>query len=161
MDMISSSLMESFRRVNNKDQKGFTLIEILIVISILVMITTIPTLRLSPSYQQKVIDQFFDQLTDDLLLSQQYALSHSDTVKVYFYSSSSSYRAILVESNTEIISRNYDENITINPNTLGSILVIRSNGNVNKAGTMQVIYGQEKYNVVFQLGRGRFYVIKV
>ncbi|MFC4320746.1 competence type IV pilus minor pilin ComGD [Litchfieldia salsa] len=147
--------------MNNKDQKGFTLIEILIVISILVMITTIPTLRLSPSYQQKVIDQFFDQLTDDLLLSQQYALSHSDTVKVYFYSSSSSYRAILVESNTEIISRNYDENITINPNTLGSILVIRSNGNVNKAGTMQVIYGQEKYNVVFQLGRGRFYVIKV
>jgi competence protein ComGD len=147
--------------VNNKYQKGFTLIEVLLVISILIIITTLPMLKLAPSYHGKIINHFFEQLTDDLLVSQQYAISHSDTVKVYFYNASSSYRVILVGSNTEILSRHYDKQITINPNTLGTTLIIRSNGNVNKAGTMQVSYQNDKYNVVFQLGRGRFYVTKV
>ncbi|MBD8071335.1 competence type IV pilus minor pilin ComGD [Bacillus sp. PS06] len=148
--------------VKVKNQKGFTLIETLLVLSILIILTTLPFLKLSPLQEEKIIEHFFEQLTDDLLLSQQYAIMHSDSVKVYFFHASSSYKVILVETNTVVISRNYDENITINPLTLGTTIQFRNNGNISKAGTMQVVYKKsEKYNVVFQLGRGRFYVTKV
>ncbi len=144
-----------------KDEHGFTLIELLIVMSILLILLSIPIIKFSSYHQTKLIDQFFIELENDVLFAQQYAISHSDTVKVYFYNSTSSYKIFSGNNNMTLLTRNYDSAITIEPLTLGTNVTFRSNGNVSKSGTMRVLFKKDKYNVVFQLGKGRFYVSKL
>ncbi|WP_078545705.1 competence type IV pilus minor pilin ComGD [Litchfieldia alkalitelluris] len=158
MEKKSSSQMVLLVKVSNK---GFTLIELLIVLSILFIITILPIIKLFPIYNNKVIDQFFVQLTNDILYTQEYAISRSETMRIYFDNNNSSYRVIVIDGSQTILTRNYDKEIDINNFTLGNMLYFKSNGNINKAGTLQVKYRDQKYNVVFQLGRGRFYVTKL
>jgi len=113
---------------------------------------------LPPSTSNKK-QNILEQLEDDLLYAQVYALSNSATVRVYF-STQQSYRVIVSQTNQIILTRTYDNDIKIDPYTLGSTVTFRSNGNVSNAGTIRITIQKAKYNLVFMIGKGRFYVAK-
>lgn len=140
--------------------KGFTLIEVLLVLTIVILIYTLPLLNLKPLFQQEKIDQFFVQLEKDLLFAQQYAISHNTAVRVMFFHDSRFYDVIPLKTNKTILVRNYDPNIRIVQSTTGYYVTYRSNGNVMKSGTIQIYFEDDIYNVTFMLGKGRFNVTK-
>lgn len=148
-------------RTINNNEKGFTLIESLLVLSILTIITGIAFLQLKPLHDSRKIDFFFEQLQDDLLYCQQYAISHSEQVKVVFNEVESKYHIRGGSRNYIILDRQYDPSVQIDYSTLGTTLYFNSNGNIQKAGTIRVKYKDTTYKITFLLGKGRFYVSKV
>ncbi|MEH7238477.1 competence type IV pilus minor pilin ComGD [Bacillus sp. JJ1562] len=149
--------MLHLHKMNNK---GFTLIEALIVLSIVIIISSISLLQLRPLHESKKMDQFLEQLQNDIFFSQQYAISHSETTMLYFSPSGSYYRLTRGSSYEVIFLRKVDPAIRIQLTTLGQNLVFTSNGNIQRAGEIRFSYKESTYVVTFLLGKGRFYVSK-
>ncbi|MDR4888922.1 competence type IV pilus minor pilin ComGD [Fredinandcohnia sp. QZ13] len=149
--------MKSLPQVNDK---GFTLIEALIVLSIVIIISSISLLQLRPLHESKKMDQFLEQLQNDIFLSQQFAISNSDPATLYFSSSGSYYRLTRGNSQEVLLVRKIDPAIRIQFTTLGQYLVFTSNGNIQRAGEIRFRYKDSIYIVTFLLGKGRFYVSK-
>ncbi|MEH7380010.1 competence type IV pilus minor pilin ComGD [Bacillus sp. JJ1533] len=142
------------------NEKGFTLIEALIVLSIVIMISSISLLQLRPLHESKKIDQFLEQLQNDIFFCQQYAISHSEPTSLFFNPSGPSYRIVEEDSYEQIFMRKMDPAIQIQLSTLGLKLTFTSSGNIQRAGEIRFKYKGSTYTVTFLLGKGRFYVSK-
>lgn len=142
-------------------QTGFTLIEILIVLTILSTITSLSLLQLKPVIEAKKIQSFFETLETDLLYAQNYAMSHSETVYVYFIDKEFHYKLTVGSARDEVLRRNYTNHITIPYTNLTPGIVYLSNGNLSKSGNIIFDYKGDVYKVTFLLGKGRFYVTKL
>jgi len=144
------------------NQKGFTLIEILIVLTIVSVLTFISIPRINELIQAKEMNYFLEQFREDMLYVQQYAMVRKVSVAVLFYPYQSTYR--ITEGNMlgrVLLHRTYSANLEIHPATLQSPLMFLKNGNVNKSGTILITNGEQTYKIVFLLGKGRFYVEKI
>ena len=62
------------------------------------------------------------------------------------------------ESGTKyyIVKREYEEDIQIDLHTFPNPMTYNPSGNINRGGTIIISYRNYKYEIVFQLGRGRF-----
>ncbi|QOR65505.1 type II secretion system protein [Cytobacillus suaedae] len=143
------------------NQRGFTLIEILLVLTVLSVITSVSFLQLKPVVEAKKIQSFFQTLENDLLFAQNYAMSHSESVYVYFMDHEFHYKVLVGSSKREVLRRNYSNNITIPYNNLTHGVIYLSNGNLSKSGTILFDIKGEVYKITFLLGKGRFYVTQV
>ena len=140
-------------------EEGFTLIESLLVLSIVTMLVSVSFVRLSPIKERQVMTHFIQQLTNDLLYAQQYAMSTKQTVRISFHVKDHYYRVYGSGTSTELIRRTYDPAISISTWTLGNTITFTQNGSISSSGTYGISYkGTEHYSIVFQLGFGRFYV---
>ncbi|WP_449536962.1 competence type IV pilus minor pilin ComGD [Ferdinandcohnia sp. Marseille-Q9671] len=143
------------------DEKGFTLIEALLVLSVVIIISSISLLQLRPLHESKKIDHFLEQLQNDIFYAQQYAISHSETTQLYFNASQSYYRVNTGISNEVVLFRKIDTSITVQYTTLGTTLVFTKSGNIQRAGEIRFRSKGDTYKVTFQIGKGRFYVQKM
>ena len=55
-----------------------------------------------------------------------------------------------------IIKREYDNDIQMDLHTFPNPMTYNPSGNINRGGTILLSYRNYKYEIVFQLGRGRF-----
>lgn len=142
----------------NGAQQGFTFLESLLVLSVVTVILSFTILKIAGIEEKHVTKNFFSQLTNDILFAQQYAMSTKMSVTITFSPANHYYRITQGPGN-ELLRRNYHEDIRIDPRTMGTLLVFQSHGSIQKAGTMGIYYKNlENYRLVFQLGKGRFYV---
>ncbi|MBB5325223.1 competence protein ComGD [Anoxybacillus tepidamans] len=143
-------------------KNGFTLIEMLIVLMIVSTLTILVIPRIDQLEKVKEETYMIEQLTDDLLYAQQYAMTHKTAVVVVFYNAQGRYR--MTESYTlgrTLIDRTLPSQWLFELATLQNPLTFLANGNVNKSGTILIKNGKTTYKVVFLLGKGRFYVQKL
>jgi competence protein ComGD len=142
-----------------KKQWGFTLIEMLIVLTIVMIITSITFLQLKPLVNQKHIDHFFEQFTDDLLLAQIFAMSHGQSVAIIFIESEPAYKIV---ANSKVLTRRtLPHMFSLKTASIGGQVFYRSNGGISKSGTLYITYGTRNFKIVFLLGEGRFYVSEI
>lgn len=144
------------------DSGGYTLFESLLVLSLVSIILSVTILNLSATKDKKIGEQFSEQLSNDLLFAQQYALSTKTSVNIIFTPKENFYR---IRQGTfqiqELVHREYHRDIRIDPRTMGERITYNGNGSINKAGAFGVyVEGLESYQYVFTLGKGRFYVEK-
>jgi len=144
------------------NERGFTLIEMLIVLFIVttIMAFTVPPLQQTVAERQ--LQYFLEQFSNDMLYAQQYAMSRKKTVTIIFYFDTCRYQ--VKEGGTfgkELLVRSFPSPFQFQMATLSPPLMYYSNGNINKAGTLLVAYGNKKYKIVFQLGKGRLYAQKL
>jgi competence protein ComGD len=158
--MLLPGKLKKVRHPKN-NQSGFTLIEILLVLTIFMVMSSYSFLQIKPVYEAKKLQSFFQTLENDLLYAQNYAMSHSETVYVYFIDQEFHYKVLVGASRREVLRRNYSTNITIPNNNLTSGVNYLSNGNLSKSGTILFDYKGAVYKVTFLLGKGRFYVTKL
>ena len=163
MELFFKLKMELFHKVRlqHRSQEGYTFVEMLLVLLLVSTITSVSILQLEPLVDSKKIDHFFDQFENDILFAQQYAISHSESIKVIFYEGQPTYRIILNGFGEPLLERTYDKRFNINPTTLNSSVVFRGSGNIKNPGTMLVTYKERTFKVVFLLGKGRFYVTEL
>jgi competence protein ComGD len=140
---------------------GFTLIEMLLVLFIIMTIVTITFFHLRTSYEEKVIGQFLELFQEDIWLAQEYAISHSQSVELSFYNGQTFYDLRESGFRNLIYKRTFHSDLQIRPLTITNPIKFLPNGNINQPGTMYVLYNLNTYKVVFQLGRGRFYIEKL
>nr|WP_255573146.1 competence type IV pilus minor pilin ComGD [Anoxybacillus sp. ST4] len=149
----------TFYKVN---ERGFTLIEMLIVLFIVttIMAFTVPPLQQTVAERQ--LQYFLEQFSNDMLYAQQYAMSRKKTVTIIFHFDTCRYQ--VKEGGTfgkELLVRSFPSPFQFQLATLSPPLMYYPNGHINKAGTLLVAYGNKRYKIVFQLGKGRLYAQKL
>ncbi|MGX6442735.1 competence type IV pilus minor pilin ComGD [Neobacillus sp. K501] len=142
--------------INN--QKGFTLIESLVVLSIFIIISSITVVSIKPQYYMADDETFISQLKADLNYAQQFAISHQKEVKVNFIPNR--FRYIIYENNNSpnIIERQYSPNIHVSPGSIPLYFKYLPNGNVDQFGSLYFKSTEKSYRLTILIGKGRFYV---
>lgn len=102
------------------------------------------------------IEQFLRQFSNDILYMQQLAINRQKHYTLRWHKDRHMY--YIGESSTDhsIIKREYDSDIQLDLNTFPNPMTYNPSGNINRGGTILLSYRSYKYEIVFQLGRGRF-----
>jgi competence protein ComGD len=141
-----------------RNQKGFTLIESLIVLSIFLIISSITAFNFKPQYNSANDKAFISQLKADLYYGQQYAISHQMEVKVTFFELDHKYT--LVSGSKPIVERNHSPKIRVSQGTIPLFFKFNPTGNVDRFGTLFIRTPKKNYRLTVLIGKGRFYVIE-
>ena len=143
---------------NEQYQKGFTLIESLLVLSIFLILSMVTVVSLQPQHSVLQDEAFVTQLRADFLYSQQYAISHQDDVSVVLDTSQNKYYMIAKTERPPIVMREYSTHIHLIEGTMPLYFAFLADGNVNKFGSFLIQTEKKTYRVTFLIGEGRFYV---
>lgn len=138
-------------------KNGFTLLELLIVLSIwsvLILLVT-PIAYATINSQQE--EPFFELLEYDFLYMQRLSTLTKD--KVDFRVRGNHYVITKDSGAKEILKREIPAGWKINMRTLLSIS-FDENGRVRQPITIIITTKHSEYNLVFPLGKGRYYVVK-
>lgn len=141
-----------------RNNKGFTLIEMLLVMSVIMVISTLSFYSFQSYCDKKKLDYFMEQLEEDILFAQMTAMTSQRVVYVNF---GNEYYTVKDQNifAKELLKRYYGEGIIVTflTSSMNKQVVFYPNGNIKKIGKVQVKCKKYKYTIVFQLGRGRFY----
>ncbi|MGK8830248.1 comG operon protein ComGD [Bacillus paranthracis] len=137
-------------------QKGFTLLEMLLVLFAISVLSMVTYFHVHSLYEKQKIEQFLRQLSNDILYMQQLAINRQKHYTLRWHKDRHMY--YIGESSTDhsIIKREYDSDIQLDLNTFPNPMTYNPSGNINRGGTILLSYRSYKYEIVFQLGRGRF-----
>ncbi|MCE4047064.1 MULTISPECIES: competence type IV pilus minor pilin ComGD [Bacillaceae] len=141
-------------------QSGFTLLEMLAVLSIVLVLLAVTPILLKPQSELLQERTFFTQLQTDLFYAQNYALAHQKTVYVQINPADKRYYIRGDLKTGRIVDRIYHDSIKINEDAVPIYFTITPSGNVSKFASYRISIGSKKYLFTIQIGRGRFYVKK-
>lgn len=139
--------------------KGYTLLELIIVIMMLSIIILIVVPSFTSISEAHEVEHFLEQLQNDLYFAQATALSRGKPVMLDFQPSRSRYQVRM--SNQAILSRDYPTHFTVEKGSMDTRVEFNANGNIRFIGTMFIETQRGKYKLTFQLGKGRFDVTKL
>ena len=140
------------------NSKGYTLTEILIVLSIFILLATL-SLNLYPKYIVKMEEkQFIKQFEDDLYFTQAYAISHERHISMYV---NEEYYSIYSVAEGYVLQRKVPKNITFLKGTMDLNITFNSGGKAVSSGVFYIQTKQEKYKITVYIGKGRFKIEKV
>lgn len=137
-------------------QKGFTLLEMLLVLFAISVLSMVTYFHVHSLYEKQKIEQFLRQFSNDILYMQQLAINRQKHYTLRWHKDRHMY--YIGESSTDhsIIKREYDSDIQLDLNNFPNPMTYNPSGNINRGGTILLSYRSYKYEIVFQLGRGRF-----
>jgi competence protein ComGD len=147
--------------MDTRNEKGFTLVEMMVVLSIVGIISSITFIHFIPVWKEKQKEQFFELFEKDILYAQIYAMSHERQVNLLFNKDNSTYYVKESGIGQTMLTRTFIKQITIEHLTLPNPITFLRNGNIQRPGKMYVYIYDKKYSVTFQLGKGRFYVTEL
>lgn len=142
----------------NSNEKGFTLLEMLVVLAILFIIVFC-IFPLNFSLQEKIQeDHFLNILKRDLYYGHTYAITNQKNVTFMYRWEENSYD--LRVHNQPILKRKLPEEISFRPSQDMNRFSFHPNGNISNFGTLTFYVGNNKYKVIFTIGKGRFRIEK-
>lgn len=142
------------------NEKGFTLIEMLLIFTVFLIISSISLILLKPQNTFLEKQLFFSQLKSDLYYAQQYAISHQKEVTINIIPEKRYYYVRDRLMGTNIIERTYSQGIIVREGSLPLYIQFTQEGNIIRFGTIFVNIGQDAYRITLLIGKGRFYVSK-
>jgi competence protein ComGD len=151
-------LLQLHQHRNSNSQRGFTLVESLVVLSIFMILSSVTVISLQPQHSMLDDEAFLTQLKADLYFAQAYAISHQQEVSVVFFPSSHSYSLLLRSGQEHLLDRTYSSEIELIEGTVTLYFKYLHDGTVNKFGTFLIISRDKTYVMTILIGKGRFYV---
>ncbi|GAB6553181.1 MULTISPECIES: comG operon protein ComGD [Bacillus] len=137
-------------------QKGFTLLEMLLVLFAISVLSMVTYFNVHSLHEKQKVEQFLRQFSNDILYMQQLAINRQKHYTLRWHKDRHTYYIGELSMNLTIIKREYDSDIQIDLNTFPNPMTYNPSGNINRGGTILLSYRNYKYEIVFQLGRGRF-----
>ncbi len=141
--------------------KGFTLVELLITLTIVLVILHFSITQINHVNEEQTFEQFIDTLQRDVFAMQQYTITTREMLSLHFNNSEHYYVIYKSPLEPELIRRYYDPNIKLNFTTLENPVRFQLSGNIINPGRILATYFNDKYEIIFPLGKGRFYVQKI
>ncbi|WP_273850741.1 competence type IV pilus minor pilin ComGD [Guptibacillus spartinae] len=139
---------------------GYTLIEMMMVLSILSLLLTLVFLHITPTQNASSTKHFLEDIQSDLRYTQELAYVNGSSYR-FSISPSKGIYSIQSTASSIVKTTKIPKHITIDEGTMGYQIVFGGNGNVQKAGTLYMKTGKEEYKLVVQVGAGRFYIKKL
>ncbi|MBM7650465.1 competence protein ComGD [Bacillus ectoiniformans] len=140
------------------NEKGVSLLEVLLVLSVIIvllMVTVLPFPKMFADIEKK---QFVNQLQTDLFYAQSYSISNQVRVNIKFFPGSQGYQIKTIASPSHVlVIRTFPDMIRYVNGTISEILYL-PNGNTNRFGSAHFKCQDQLVQLVFQIGKGRFYV---
>src|SRR5690606_29805921 len=138
-------------------QKGFTLIETLIVLIIMTVILSFSMMSLHSfiNYIEKKL--FIDQIQSDIYYSHSIAISQKETVVVRFTRTGSRYEIVKGSTGELILEKRLPNSISIESSTLPAF-TITPDGTVSNFGKIVFRQKDKRFELAFSIGRGRFHI---
>lgn len=153
------------QKLYHSNNQGYTLLEMLIVLSLLGMIGLVVLPLYSTTSVQQEIEHVFKQFEEDYFYVQQKAITESKVHRIVVNSLYAYYYAEEMDSNVSkrLFIRHLPEYMTIRKVTgRDNDLVFSQLGHIQKVGTISFTYQFEgkihRRNYVFQVHTGRFRV---
>lgn len=138
----------------NKNEKGFTLIEMLLVLSIVMVFLVFPTIQTEKIENSQKVKLFIQMFQNDIFLAQKNATISQIPTTIQFYKDK--YEVYDNFLNPSIVTRPFDKGIKITFLSLTPPLRFNSDGNISNSGKISISYKGIEYIVTFYLGSGRF-----
>lgn len=138
-----------------KNEQGFTLIEMLLVLFIVMSLTGIVAKISLKVAEAKEIERFFTQLQLDIQFIQMYSMQQQEHVSMKFESPTNRY-TIRKDMNTIDFERPFPKNVEfLSGRSTFVTIMYKANGNVSKSGTLYFNTPQGEKKVIITLGVGR------
>lgn len=136
------------------NEQGYTLLEMLIVLTLLSVLTVLPVLTFSNVRESHESQYVSWQLKQDFILAQQVAMARGETIDVR--PSAKSYQLRLLNGETYLERPFASSDMQIRPLTLtGPFVAFNRVGNPRYAGTIQLRTNRQYYVYTLHLGKGR------
>ena len=136
-------------------QQGFSLIEVLVTLSILGIILTIFFPISNSLLETKTEEKVFDMFQYDVLFLQNKSMGTNNYTRMVLKPNGYT----ITDHNTILIERELPDGWEIDPRNLVNISFNRS-GAIRNAGTIKIVSPKNTYNVIFPIGKGRGYIEK-
>jgi len=138
-----------------KNELGFTILEMLIVLFLVMSLTAIVskfTLKLAES---KKLERFFTQIQLDIQYIQTYSMNKRQYIAMKFESSTRRY-VIQKDVFSNLYERPFPKGVEFSPDESSIYTIVYNvNGNVRSTGTLTFQTPHGKKKVIITLGRGR------
>ncbi|MDR7072716.1 competence type IV pilus minor pilin ComGD [Fictibacillus barbaricus] len=144
---------------SHHDQYGFSLIEMIIVLLIISIIGTVAIPKFDAFQKNRKTEYFIAAFQKDLLHIQQRAIMDGSTYRLIINNDDHFYE-IRGYKTGKPVKKSFPEFITFVNYSMSLIIQYNQFGNINRAGTLYVHSGNHTYKMVFQIGKGKFYVSK-
>lgn len=146
----------SFLKLRSSD--GFTLLESLIVISVVSIVLLFGVFSLNPIMELMQKRMFISQLESDLYYAQSHAINRKERVSIIFSRSDNRYSAT-GESSGILFNRGLQHSVKISGGSLNQLrLHITPEGTINNFGSVIFDLNNQTIELNFHIGRGRFVV---
>lgn len=143
------------------NKAGFTMIEAIVSLSVIVTILSVSlsyTFKTYDAYQYK---QFIKQFEQDLFYLQQLAMTQNDTYYLHFERAESRYHIRIAGMGKKVIERTYPTDWEIEPNTMILPIEFSGKGNFKKPGQIKVHTKYQQFTITCPFGKGRCYDTKI
>ena len=138
-----------------KSERGFTLVEMLIVLFIVMCLSAIVVKYSVKAEETRELERFFTQIQLDLQYIQTYSMHQREYISMKFESSSKRY-IIKKDFYTELYERPFPKGVEVILSTSSIYTIMYNyNGNVMTPGAVYFKTPQGTKKVVITLGRGR------
>ncbi|WP_078552872.1 competence type IV pilus minor pilin ComGD [Bacillus alkalicellulosilyticus] len=147
--------------LNQSKEQGYSLPELIITLSILSILTGLVMVSFQPLQAAHKKQHFLTQFQNEVYFAQQLAISTGISTSVLISNTQGTYA--VSQYNTSLYRRTFDnQSIFFQRGSIGiHDIMYQYNGNISKSGTLLVEVDNEKYRIVFLLGKGRFYIEKL
>lgn len=145
--------------MNRKNRSGgFTLVEVLIVLSIIQVFTYFGINHLDKTQDKQTFERWYKQFEIDVLYLQKQSLVSSQLPYIQFYTSDYLYTVSETTSKKHLFKRTYPNEWDVRFPTTKSKLTFSNNGQVQHPGTMTILTKHYLFTITFPFGKGRCYV---
>lgn len=134
-------------------QQGFTLVEMLLVLAIVVLLSTFAVRFTIKNVEQHQTEQFFQQFQQDMHYLQSYAMAHNVVVRMDIKNNGKKYLGIATLKGTILEKKtpNGYSLVQLNPYRIQYL----SNGNVSSIGSLTFLTPEGKRQIHVYIGKGR------
>ncbi|ANX12877.1 hypothetical protein ABE41_012735 [Fictibacillus arsenicus] len=135
------------------------MIEMIIVLLIIGLIGSATYPKFNSFIKNRKTEYFINSLEKDIIYTQQKAINESSVYRLTFNNEKGMYQIGTYNSN-QVLNRPIPKHINIEGQAMELTIQFNQNGNISRAGTLYIYSGNAVYKMVFQLGKGKFYVAK-
>ncbi|UFT97768.1 prepilin-type N-terminal cleavage/methylation domain-containing protein [Radiobacillus kanasensis] len=143
----------------NRNSRGFTLIETIVVLSISISLMVIGHASIIQWKESYETDAFFDVFKSDILYLQQRTMVSGDYYYMLIKPDEHIYEIRKGGYGALVRIRSIPENWEVRLQTLSMPLSFTIKGQVRQPGSFTILTGDESYKVIFPFGKGRSYVV--
>ncbi len=143
-----------------KNESGFVLIELTVVLLIVSIMILIPTLSIDKMIESTQVDSFFQELSANVTLMQNHAILNDEATQVQFYKGSKGdvIDFKVIGSSEHPLNRKMvldSEHYSLST-SLADFRFLKGTGNISKSGTVNFNTSKGSYSFTYWLGSGRF-----